>query len=101
MQLTSLTIFSKILLLSLLFLVTGCWHTNTGEIIFPSNYVAKAWIVPEKPEKYPVEFKKLDNGTYIDKQSTINLLKNIEEMKAYEEKLIVLIDEMKKYYKTK
>ena len=83
MRLTILTICFS------LFLISGCNHTNP---------VGKAWIMPDKPEKYPVQFEKTEKGVLLDKESTVNLAKNMDELKAYQKKLETLIDEMLKYY---
>jgi len=59
------------------------------------------WDCPIKPTEYPVEFVQKDNGLYINEESSINLLKNINGMDAYIEKLEALITEMKLYYGAK
>lgn len=41
------------------------------------------------------------NGIFIDEESSLNLLKNINELDAYIEKLEILIKEMKRYYGAK
>ena len=83
MRLTILTIgFS-------LFLASGCTHNNP---------IGKSWIMPDKPEKYPVHFEKQENRVYLDKESTINLAKNLDELNAYNKKLEFLVNEMIEYY---
>jgi len=59
------------------------------------------WTLPEQPIEHPVKFAQKDNGLYIDKESSVNLLKNINGMDAYTEKLEALIIEMKLYYGAK
>ncbi len=58
----------------------------------------KTWNVPQKPKVLPVNFEELNDGLYIDFNSSSNLIYNINEMDAYIEKLEFLLKEMKKYY---
>ena len=86
-----MTVSKKLLILFLFLLtsITGC------KTIQPSS---SEWLMPVKPCSYPVKFEQKDEGLFINKQSSINLLKNIEELDAYIEKLELLVKEMKKYY---
>lgn len=59
------------------------------------------WDIPIKPVISPVHFVQKDGGLYINEISSANLLKNVDSMNAYTEKLEVLIQEMKKYYGAK
>lgn len=72
-----------------LFVFTGCHHTNP---------VGKAWVMPEKPVLTQPAFEKEGDRLYLDKGNAVLLRNNIVEMKAYQEKLEVLIKEMKDYY---
>ena len=59
------------------------------------------WMMPQKPEAKPVKFIQKYNGFYIDMESSINLMRHIDELDAYNEKLEVLVKEMKMYYGAK
>ena len=71
----------------------GCRTTNP---LLNAN-----WPMPDTPEKYPVQFVQKDKGLYLNEQSSVNLLKNIEELDAYVAKLEALVKEMKDYYGAK
>lgn len=75
------------------------FHSNEPTVPTTSNTVS--WIMPTKPITLPVDFNEKDGGLYISKDGSVNLLKNIEAMDAYTEKLEVLVKEMKEYYGTK
>jgi len=76
------------------FLLTGC--------LAPGSTIE--WSVPPKPEMEEVIFLPVnqadikDNGFYISNEGAYNLANNIDELKAYNEKMELLIKEMKKYY---
>ena len=58
------------------------------------------WPLPEKPTFKSLDYLRTDDGgLYVDENNAINLLNNIEDMKAYNKKLEVLIKRMQKYYK--
>ena len=65
------------------------------------------WVSPEKPTMSPVvvvpiqEANIEDNGFYLDRESANNLATNVEELKAYVEKLELKIKKMNKYYGVK
>jgi hypothetical protein len=82
-------IVSKLVFLSLIAAcIVGC-RTPTAQI---------TWPMPPKPTVYPVKFEPRDNGLYLNEESSKNLLKNVNEMDAYTEKLEALIESMKSYY---
>jgi len=54
--------------------------------------------MPEKPVLTQPAFEKEGDRLYLDKGNAVLLRNNIVEMKAYQEKLEVLIKEMKDYY---
>ena len=78
-----------------------------GCISVPSQYGGEEWPMPSQPiskthvitpvAKAIIE----DDGFYISRENAGNLVDNINELKAYIEKLEVLIKEMKDYYKAK
>ena len=70
-------------------LLTGCITTN------PVN---RAWVLPDKPELVQPNFEREGERLYLDSQNAVILRNNIVEMKAYQEKLEFLIDEMLDYY---
>jgi len=68
------------------------------------------WVEPQKPELVKVSFISIvdvsesdikDGGFYIRVEDAKKLANNVDELKAYNEKLEVLIREMKKYYDAK
>ena len=62
------------------------------------------WPVPSKPSSEKVDIVSVSNaiispdGYYLSRQSASNLTHNVEELKAYTEKLDALIDRIIKYY---
>jgi hypothetical protein len=76
---------------SLLFL-TGCNHVKP---------IDKVWVIPAEPNLEQPHFQREGDRLYLDKEDSVLLRNNILELKAYQEKLTVLIEEMKKYYKGK
>lgn len=73
-------------------LLTGCTHVSPVE---------KAWILPTEPILGKPVFQKEGERLYLEKEDAVILRNNIVELKAYQEKLIVLISEMKDYYSNK
>jgi hypothetical protein len=61
--------------------------------------VAKAWELPSKPELVQPKFEKEGDRLYLDGENAVLLRNNIVELKAYQEKLEFLIDEMLDYYR--
>jgi hypothetical protein len=57
------------------------------------------WPMPQKPELQDVKFVPVENGYIITEEDGLKLANNVDEMKAYIEKLEFLIEKMKKYYK--
>ena len=72
-----------------LFLFTGC--------ITPSP-VDKAWIRPAKPELVQPKFEREGDRLFLDKDNAVLLRNNIVELKAYQEKLEFLVEEILEYY---
>jgi hypothetical protein len=70
-------------------ILNGCRTTNPPNI---------GWIEPSQPKKYPVTFVPMNGGLWMDKTSSENLLKNVEEMDAYTEKMEALVEHMREYY---
>jgi len=62
------------------------------------------WPTPIRPSKLPVELIPMaevpyeDTGYYLSNKDALNLVENVEDLKAYIEKLEVQIRTMKKYY---
>lgn len=84
-----------------LLLLTGCSS-------FEFNYGKEKWPMPSKFEVKPVvatpiEEVQIDDadGFYISNEHAANLVDNIDELKAYIEKLELLVKKMKKYYGSK
>lgn len=72
-----------------MFYFTGCKTIN------PVN---KAWIRPEKPVLVQPKFEKEGDRLYLDKENAVLLRNNIVELKAYQEKLEFLLEEVLGYY---
>jgi len=61
---------------------------------------AKIWPIPEKPIIVQInEFKKVENGFFINEEDAVNLVNNVDELKAYILKLEETISKMREYYK--
>ena len=71
------------------FLFVGCSHTNPTD---------RAWIEPDKPVLGQPNFVKEGDRLYLSSEDAVILRNNLIEMKAYQEKLEILIKEMKDYY---
>ena len=56
----------------------------------------KDYPLPEKPVLVKVKFIPTSNGHYLTKEEATNLANNIDELKAYIEKLETLIEKMQK-----
>lgn len=82
-----LKIVSIIFLSSLL---TGCFTTNEN-----------IWTVPPKPKSLPISFSKITDGYFITESNAKVLADNIDEMKAYEQKMELLVNKMAKFYNIK
>jgi len=80
-----------------LVLSSGCLTLNSG---------SNKWPIPERPSKLPVEIipiaevkdGPINTGFYLSSKDARNLVDNVDELKAYVEKLEALIKKMKKYY---
>lgn len=88
---------NKVFILILLsFMGYGC------STIKPQNTLSGLeWKMPDKPIKYHVEFKQENDQIILTKDNSYNLLRNTDEKDAYINKLELLINEMKKYYRAK
>jgi hypothetical protein len=91
---SALKIFSSLLLI----LLAGC-------LTFSDPAETKnVWIIPVKPKTKPVEIipvseAKVENsGYYMSKDSAKNLADNIDELKAYIQKMDVLVEAVTKYH---
>ena len=56
------------------------------------------WELPLKPQLVSVDFEPMGNGYYVSSNGATNLADNVDELKAYIEKLELLIEKMQKYY---
>ena len=71
------------------------------------NYGGERWPSPPKPQVKPVLILPIkdanikDSGFYLSSECATNLVDNVDELKAYIEKLEIMIKEMKKYYRAK
>ena len=79
-----------------IFLLFGC--KTTGDTINTSPEVTKAWVKPEKPTLEQPKFEREGEKLYLDNKNAVLLRNNLVEMKAYEEKLEFLVDELLNYY---
>jgi len=87
------TTCSSIVIVCLL-LVTGCTNLR------PNSVSAKKWPMPPKPSLVKIdEFKRIGEGFYISETNAVKLANNVDELKAYIEKLEGLIEKIKEYYK--
>jgi len=81
----------------LILLFSGCLTSKLG----------MDWPTPKPPVMKEVRFVSIDKvkspigGFYIDATSATNLADNIDELKSYNKKLVVLVREMKNYYGAK
>jgi hypothetical protein len=57
------------------------------------------WELPPKPQLVSVDFEPMRDGYYVSVDGATNLADNVDELKAYIEKLELLIEKMQKYYK--
>jgi len=89
---TVLTIcFSIVLICSF-----GC-SLFSPEHDFPSVEKVE-WTHPKKPELSKVNFQQVEGGFFLDEKSAETLADNIDELKAYAEKLEVLVETIEEYY---
>ena len=84
---------SKILIISILLVVSGCCSVCPKSGMY--------WDNPPQPISKNVEFEQKNEGLFLDKTSSANLLYNINEMQAYQKNLEAMIATMKKYYDAK
>jgi hypothetical protein len=63
--------------------------------------IDKVWVVPSEPVLEQPNFQRDGDRLFLEKDDAVLLRNNILELKAYQEKLTVLIEEMKNYYKGK
>jgi len=81
---------TKILIICFsILLFTGCKTTNV---------ISEAWEKPIKPELVQPNFILEEDKTCLDDENALILRNNLLEMKAYEEKLEFLVDEMLEFY---
>ena len=59
------------------------------------------WYIPPKPKIVPVAFVQQKGGFFIETTNAVSLANNIDEMKAYERKMDLLIKAMAKAYNIK
>jgi hypothetical protein len=78
--------------ISSLFLFTGCISFGDKD---PANI---DWAYPDKPNTEKVDFEKVLDGYFLNKEEMEKLTKNVEELKAYSLKLEKLIERMKEHY---
>lgn len=82
----------------ILFMLAGCSTINN------TNNTTKHWTVPSKPNLKHVEIICVDkakieqDGYYLSYTNAIHLTDNIDELKAYIQKLEVLSDTIIKHY---
>ena len=75
---------------------TGCF--STSQDIYTQDF--ETWDLPPKPILEKVNFVPTEDGNFIVASSDAEkLANNIDELKAYIEKMELLIDKMKDYYK--
>ena len=80
----------KIALIICLSSLTGCFTTNYN-----------TWYTPPKPKVIKVEFVPITNGYLVNENDAKILANNIDEMKAYEAKMELLIKAIAKSYNIK
>ena len=84
-----------VLIICFSFIFFGCRTQNIR-----SSMYNEVWVLPEKPQLSKVDgFTPVNGGFFIDKENANKLVDNVDEMKAYIEKLELLISKMKEYYK--
>jgi len=84
---------SKMILIACFSLfITGCNHVKP---------IDKVWVLPAEPVLEQPDFQRDGDRLFLEKDDAVLLRNNILELKAYQEKLTVLIEEMKNYYKGK
>lgn len=83
-----------------------CFSFLSGCSIFTPSF-KETWELPPKPktqklniEKVKPDFIYLD-GFYMSQQEAKKLADNVDELKAYIEKMEILVREMSKYYNAK
>jgi hypothetical protein len=59
------------------------------------------WYIPNRPSSDFVKFQKQTNGYYVSENDAVKLANNIDEMKAYEKKMELLVEAMAKFYNAK
>lgn len=90
-----LKIYFSLVIFVIFLLLTGC-------ATFRSN--GEKWTIPSEPEMKSVEVVPVKevqieyDGFYLTREHATNLVNNIDELKAYIEKLKLLIKKMEKYY---
>ena len=70
--------------------LVGCFTTNQT-----------TWYIPTKPKVSPIVFVQQKDGFFIETPNAVILANNIDEMKAYERKMDLLIRAMAKVYNIK
>ena len=56
------------------------------------------WPRPAQPTLVPVDMEEVEGGFFISYTQATNLANNVDELKAYTEKLELLVEEMQEYY---
>lgn len=54
--------------------------------------------MPSPPQTKPVYFQQVEDGYFLGKNEAKKLADNTDELKAYIEKMEILVKEMKKHY---
>jgi hypothetical protein len=97
-----LKILATILIIVFNFLILSCITIDNNQRV--------DWLEPSNPIKKQIKsiplrkgqlFIPSEDGIFFDKESSSNLVFNIEELDAYIEKQKMLIEQMKRYYKAK
>jgi len=77
-------------------LLSGCYGCST---FYPT--LKEQWTLPPKPKTEKVKIDKINNGFYLTANDAKKMADNVDELKAYIEKLEILVREMAKYYNAK
>jgi len=72
-----------------------------GGCILPSQFGGEKWDLPSKPDIKQISIAPVDDGYFMNREQAANLVDNVDELKAYVEKLEALVEKMKDYYNAK